>query len=228
MPIPHLSPKLIAAWMAVGIICATRAQTAPTPVAEPAPAPENEVAPVVDPAKAAASAAAAAQTPAPAAPKHDRVMSNTVAATLADGMPKYTPPPKPVELKPEDEATDLRDTDKPKNKIIRLQKVIVTEPKPPVFRDRDLESKSGLTERGMQSNPGLHIGNLGGLNRPTALLMYEEQERLKNMADLNKDARDAKNSGDSSASDHILRENNRANYRPSDFGWNSDDPAGKK
>ena len=102
------------------------------------------------------------------------------------------------------------------------------EPKPPVFRDRDLESKSGLTERGMKSNPGLGIGHFGGLNRPTALLMYEEQERLKNMSDLSKDSRDARNSGDTAAADNISKENNRANYRPSDFGWNSDDPAGKK
>ncbi len=102
--------------------------------------------------------------------------------------------------------------------------MIVTESKPPVFRDRDLESKESLADRGLRANAGLKVGDFGGLNRPTALLMYEEKERLDNMADLKKDAHDATNSGDSDAADHILRENNRANYRPSDFGWNSSVP----
>ena len=96
------------------------------------------------------------------------------------------------------------------------------EPRPLVFRERDLRSKSGLTDLGLKSHPGLGIGNFGGLNRPTALLMYQEKERLDTMAELKNDAKDAKNSGDSTAGDYILRENNRANYRPSDFGWNSD------
>lgn len=210
------APWLITALLAAGLMVAARAQTAPAPVA-----PVKEVSPVLDPAKAAASTAAVET---PAAPKHDRVMSNAVAATLADGMPKYNPPPKAVEPTPEEPAADLREIDKPKNKIIRLQKVIVSEPKPPVFRDRDLEKKSGLTNRGLERHAGLQIGNAWGLNRPVALLMYEEQERLDNMSALNNDAKDAKNSGDSAAAAHILKENNRANYRPSDFGWNSDNP----
>lgn len=208
MPTSRCAPRLITALFALGLASASRAQTAPTPAAEPA------TSPVLEPAKPAPADN-------PAQPKHDRVMSDQVASTLADGMPKYNPPPKLPEPKPEDETADLRETDKPKNKIIRLQKFIVKEPKPPVFRDRDLESKSGLTDRGLKSNPGLHIGNLGGLNRPIALLMYEEEERLGNMADLRKDAKDAKNSGDTTAADYILKENNRANYRPSDFGWDS-------
>jgi len=224
MPSTIRTLGLITALAALAIVSGGRAQNDTGAATEPATSPSTEIAPVLDPAKVAASAASVGV---PVAPQRDRVMSNTVAATLADGMPKYNPPPKAIEPKPEDESADLRETDKPKNKIIRLQKFIVKEPKPPVFRDRDLESKSGLTDRGLKNNPGLGIGNFGGLNRPTALLMYEEQERLRNMAELNKDAKDAKNSGNSTASDYILRENNRANYRPSDFGWNSDNPAGK-
>ena len=224
MPSTFRTPGLITALMAFALVSSGQAQTAPGTASEPAASPLPEIAPVLDPAKVAASSAAAER---PAAPSRDRVMSDSVAATLADGMPKYNPPPKPPEPKPGDEPADLRETDKPKNRIIRLQKYIVKEPKPPVFRDRDLESKSGLTDRGLRSNPGLGIGNFAGLNRPTALLMYEEQERLKNMSELSKDAKDARNSGDSAAADYILKENNRANYRPSDFGWNSDNPAGK-
>jgi hypothetical protein len=211
MPTALRAPRLITVLFALALAAAGRAQTATLSADATTPAPAVETA-----------------QPAPAAPKHDRVMSDEVASTLASGMPKYNPPPKLPEPKPEEEQPDLRETDQPKNKIIRLQKFMVKEPKPPVFRDRDLESKSGLTNRGMKSNPGLGIGNFGGLNRPIGLLMYEEQERLRNMADLNKDARDAKASGDATAADYILKENHRANYRPSDFGWNSDDPAGKK
>ena len=214
MPLARRTPRPLPALFAVAFACSVHAQTAP------APAPDPAVAPVVDPAKAAASAAETG----PATPKHERVMSDEVAATLSTGMPKYNPPPKLPEPKPEDEQVDLRETDKPKNKIIRLQKFIVKEPKPPVFRDRDLESKSGLTDRGLKSHPGLNSGTFGGLNRPTALLMYEESERLKNMSELKNDAKDAKASGDPTAADYILKENNRANYRPSDFGWNSDNP----
>jgi hypothetical protein len=221
MRFPARTPRLITALFALALVCTGRAQSAAQSSADPT---DTAVAPVVDPAKAPTTPDASLL---PAKPKHDRVMSNEVAATLADGMPKYSPPPKPVEPKPEEEQADLRETDKPKNKIIRLQKFVVKEPKPPVFRDRDLESSRSLTDRGLKSNPGLHIGNLAGLNRPTALLMYEEQERLSTMADLNKDAKDAKNSGDTTAADYISKENNRANYRPSDFNWNSDNPAGK-
>ena len=182
------------------------------------------------PAEAAAATATEPSKSAPAEnnlppprPKHDRVMSDEVAATLANGMPKYNPP-KPVEPKPEDEQADLRDSDKPKNGIIRLPKYVVKEPKPPLFRERDLHTGSEMTDIGLRRYLGLNIGNIGGLNRPVSLLMYQEQERLNNIADLKDDAKNAKRSGDSAASDYILRESNRVNYRPSDFGWNSDSP----
>ena len=216
MPDTLRTPRLITALFALSLACAARAQTSATPAADPA------VSPAVDPAKAASPADT------PAAPKHERVMSNAVAATLADGMPKYNPPPKVPEPKPEEEQADLRETDKPRNRIIRLPKYVVKEPKPPVFTDRQLQGKSGLTELGLKANAGLNFGNLGGLNRPTALLMYEETERLKSMSELKNDAKDAKSSGDPTAADYILKENNRANYRPSDFGWDtSPSPYGK-
>ena len=219
MPYSTRSSRLFAALFALSLASAGLAQTTPAPAVPPT----DTV--VVPPVGSAQAPVVSDSSLLPQAPKHDRVMSNTVAASLSDGMPKYAPPPKAPEPKPEDEQTDLRETDKPRNKIIRLQKVIVTEQKPPVFRDRDLESKESLANRGLKSNPGLGAGDIGGLNRPTALLMYYEKERLDNMADLKKDAKDAKNSGDSDAADHILRENNRANYRPSDFNWNSSSPA---
>jgi hypothetical protein len=203
---------LVTPLLALGLLTAGRAQATDS-ATEPAGTP------VAEPAKSAP----AENRILPTRPKRERVMSDEVAATLATGMPKYNPP-KPVEPKPEDEQTDLRETDKPRNGIIRLPKYVVKEPKPPVFREHDLHTGSEMTDIGLRRYIGLNIGNLGGLNRPVSLLMYQEKERLDNMADLKEDAKNAKRSGDSAASDYIMRESNRANYRPSDFSWNSDSP----
>lgn len=208
-----MPPSLrFSAWFtaccALGLASTGRAQATPAPAAPGTALVAKPATPAPD------------LTPVP--PKHERVMSNAVAASLADYMPKYQPPPKPVEPKPEDEAADLRETNKPKNRIIRLPKYTVTEPKPPVFSERELHSKEELNRLAMQRNFGLHIGNIGGMNQPTALFMYEEQERLNNMSNLKDDARTAKRAGDSAASDYILKQSNRTYYRPSDFGWNSD------
>ncbi|MEO6876463.1 MAG: hypothetical protein ABI222_16730 [Opitutaceae bacterium] len=217
MPNSLRPSALITAFFALGLAVSVRAQTSPATVAEPAGVSGAEpvkTEPATEP-----------EAPRPAAlnqPKHDRVMSSEVAATFASGMPKYNPPPKRPEPKPEEEQVDLRETDKPKNKIIRLQKYVVKEPKPPIFRERDLHTKSELTAMALKRHAGLKIGNIGGLNDPTALFMYEEKQRLGDISDLKDEARNAKNSGDSVASDYITKETNRTYYRPSDFGWNSD------
>jgi len=108
-------------------------------------------------------------------------------------MPKYNPPPKP---NPADEDVDLRDVDKPKNGIIRLPKYTVQEKKPPVFRERDIYSRSGLAELAK-----IRYSTGTGLNRVTlplfgtspearAMAMYAEDERLNNMSELKDNARD--------------------------------------
>jgi len=214
MTCPRRFPSLLPAILALGCATAGWAQTPVSPAASPTP--------VVEP---ASGAPAATPDPTPAKPKRARVMSNEVAASLAPWMPKYNPP-KPVEPKADEDA-DARDIDRPKNGIVRLPKYVVTEPKPPVFRDRDLHTKEEMTDIGLRRNRGLSLGNIGGFNQPIALMMYQEQERLDNMADLKDDAKTAKRSGDSASADYISRETARTYYRPSDFGWNSDNPAGK-
>jgi len=204
-------PSLATVLLALSLAATGRAQAA----APAAPAAPN---PVVEPAKAAPEAQPDA---APARPRHSRVMSDEVAASLATGMPKYNPP-KPVEPKPEEEQADLREIDKPKNKIIRLPKYTVREPKPPVFREIDLRSRSQQADIALRQHAGLKAGNIGGLNDPIALLMYQEQDRLNSIAELNDDAQTAKRAGNTAGSDYILKESNRTYYRPSDFGWNSD------
>jgi len=202
--------SLLIMWLALGLAAAVRSQTAAPEAAAPNP--------TVEPPKPAPEAQPEA---APAPSKHSRVMSDEVAASLATGMPKYNPP-KPVAPKSEEDLPDLRETDKPKNTIIRLPKYTVKEPRPPVFREIDLRSKSQQADIALRQHVGLKIGNLGGLNDPVALMMYQEQDRLNSMTELAADAAAAKRAGDTAASDYILRQSNRTYYRPSDFGWNSD------
>ncbi len=125
---------------------------------------------------------------------HRRTVSKNVAAALAASMPKYDPP-KPKEEKPVDDR-DLREVDKPRNKIIRLPEYVVRQEKPPVFRERDIYTNKGLAQ--LAKNRYLSE-TAKGLNRYTiplfgmgaeayALARYEEDERLENISDLNQSA----------------------------------------
>ena len=53
-------------------------------------------------------------------------------------------------IKAEEEAADLRDTDKPKNGIVRLEKYVVREERPPIFTERQINTKKGLTSIAMR------------------------------------------------------------------------------
>lgn len=172
--------------------------------------------PAAEPAKAAPDAIAPA---APARPKRERAISGELAASLADTMPKYAPPPKPVAPVAEEDKPDLREIDKPRNTIIRLPKYVVQAPRPPIFRERDLRTPGGIADLAMKRYAGLGFGPFSELNRGIALTMYQEQERLNNMAGLADDARTLRGAGDSAAADYISRESQKTYLRPDDFGW---------
>ncbi len=119
----------------------------------------------------------AAGDTAPAEPKkRTRVVSNEVAAALAAGMPKYDPP-KPVEPKAEEDLPDLRESDKPRNGIIRLPDYVVREKKPPVFNQADVRDKQNFA---LHRFAGLNLS--GGNNRIARDLLWEE-ERLTSKAE---------------------------------------------
>lgn len=126
-------------------------------------------------------------TPEPAAtektdtPKRARPVSNEVAAALAAVMPKYDPP-KPVEPKSEAELADLRETDKPRNGIVRLPEYVVREKKPPVFRERDLLGEEGRAELAKRKYAGLGLSLLPGMNKDVARYMMQEEDRQIDMA----------------------------------------------
>ena len=162
--------------------------------------------------------------PAPA-PKKERPISSGVASALAASMPKYNPPPKP---NPNDEDVDLREVDKPRNGIIRLPKYTVQEKKPPLFRERDIFTRSGLAD--LAKNRYLTAADRV-LNRMTlplfgtsaearAMAMYAEDERLNNMSDLKDTARDV-GYLDPAEGAYIKRVTDQTYMRDSGFGYDS-------
>jgi len=139
-----------------------------------------------------------------------RAVSENVAAQLAARMPQYTPPPdpkkpssdagptSPAQNEQAEDLTDLRDEDRPQNQILRLPDYVVREKKPPVFRERDIHSPSSLaalTASRYLSETGQALNRytlplFGGGAQAYALARYEEDERLRNIRDLNDTARD--------------------------------------
>jgi hypothetical protein len=148
---------------------------------------QNPVAPSTSPVLAPAETKKAAPA---TTGKRSRAISPEVAAALAAAAPKYTPPPPKPEPKPESELPDMREIDKPANQIIRLPKVIVQEPRSPVFTERSISTPKGLTDIAMRryisdADRALNRFTLplfGTSKEARALEMYAEDERLRNMS----------------------------------------------
>ncbi|MSU49830.1 MAG: hypothetical protein EXS37_12225 [Opitutus sp.] len=168
--------------------------------------------------------------PPPAPPRRNRAISAEAAAALAAVVPKFTPTPPKPEPKPEAEQIDLRDVDKPKNTIVRLPKYIVQEQKPAVFSERTIHTAKGLTDIAMRryiSDADRALNRftlpLFGISKEArALAMYAEDERLKNMSDLNDAGIDARKT-DPAAGSYILKESQKTYLRSRDFGWSNSD-----
>lgn len=219
-----LALTLAATLGLIGLVASGHAQG----TAAPAPAAPTEPAP--SPAEAEKPAEA------PGTPRRSRAISSGVAAALAAASPKYTPPPPPPpppppRPEPAEEAPDLRDTDKPKNAIVRLPKYIVREPKPVIFSERMISTKKGLTDIAMKRYltetdrvlNRFRIPLLTMTNEERALAMYAEDERLRNMSDL-KDNATAAGMSDSATSSYIRKESEKTFLRSSDFGWRGGGP----
>ena len=205
--------------------------------AQSAPAPSG---PFRDATAAAANADKTATAPAPAAaaqkrsdegPRRTRVISPEAAAALAANAPKFAPPPPPPEKKPEEELPDLRETDKPKNGIIRLPKYVVQERKPAVFTERDINTQKGLAELAKrrylsqvdQALNRFYIPFISQSNDERALSMYSEDERLQKMSDF-ADRANMVQKSDAASGLYIKREVDKTFQRPGDFGWQKSDP----
>jgi hypothetical protein len=100
------------------------------------------------------------------------------------------------------------------------------------LQERDVNTKQGLADIAMRryitdadralnrwSILGVHSTGGGDSTTARALAMYADDERLKNMSDLNDAARDAAKS-DPAAGAYIKRLTSETYMRRADFGWN--------
>lgn len=117
-------------------------------------------------------------------------LSRTTTNAVSSGIPFNAPQPPKKEPEPAP-VIDLNDADRPANEIIRLPAYIVREPRPPVFRERDIYTKKGLGELAVnryfsETAKALNKYTLpfvGMGSESYAMMMLEEDERLKNMED---------------------------------------------
>ena len=173
------------------------------PALQPAPSSAASSTPLLAP-KPETTTVTGTTTPsisAPTAPKKPRPMSDEVAAIMATGRPKYNPP-KVEEKQPEPVVEE------PKNDIPRLPQFVVRGNRTPVFKnfkERDLHDAKGLSDIEMKRHPGLDIPYIGFLNRPVALEMYRDEQRLNDIDEVRKAASDAAMAGDTAGSDYIRR-----------------------
>lgn len=122
-------------------------------------------------------------------------MSPATAALLSERMPKFTPiavvsttPASPLlTITKAPELPDLREVDRPRNTIFRLQQYVVQEEKPltSTLKERELLTPSGRLQLGLKRYPGLRLGSLPFLsNDGWALAMLEEDFRLERKAEM--------------------------------------------
>jgi hypothetical protein len=180
---------------------------------------ETSAPPILVPAPPASAAAASpASAPPPLRNAADKPQSSELSAMLAARMPAYTPPPPPPPPEPEGEAVDLRDVDKPKNRIIRLPKYVVHAEKPPIFREKDIYTQDGINRLAMLRYSGLGIVPGSQLNRGIAGEMYREQDRLNAMSALEDSAAAMQRGGDKEEA-KFIRAASRSTYQQSlDWG----------
>lgn len=208
-------PLRLAGYAAFGLLLGgVRAE----PPAE-APAPPSLAAPLGAPARteAAESPAPGGQRPAP----------SDTSAMISAGLPKYSPPKPAPPPRPESELPDLRDTDKPRNEIIRLPKYVVRAAKPPIFREQDIHNAQGLADLAVRrylSEFDRELLNkvtlplFGSTPEARALEMYREDLRWSNLASLNDTANAMARGGDKSESVYIKREAEDTYMRTIDWG----------
>jgi hypothetical protein len=139
---------------------------------------------------------------------------------LSASMPQYAPPPPAPPPKPEvtEDSPDLRDVDKPKNRIIRLPKYTVHAEKPPIFREQDIYSADGIARLALLRYGGLSVVPLSDMNAGVATEMYRENQRLNNMSMLEDTAASMQSGGDKDEA-KMIREASQSTYQQSlDWG----------
>jgi hypothetical protein len=178
---------------------------------------------------ALASAAAAAPKPPAAEPKkadERQITDLDIANALVDSMPKYNPP------KAQDDgpltSDPSADNDQPRNKIIRLPAMQVFRDKSPVFTEKNSYTKAGLEAIAIKRYLGdfdskilnrWHIPFLSMSAGDRALQMYNEDERLANIRELNDEAYIISATGDPAEGEFIKKATQDTYMRNMDWGW---------
>jgi hypothetical protein len=187
---------------------------------------------------AAESCLAQSANPPPApqtAPSAQEAASPQVAAALAGTIPKYNPPT-PQKLSAEEaEFAALEARDKPKNKIIRLPKVVVQGVRPPIFAEHELYTPSGLTDLALKR----YVTDVNGMPSATAAALtrflfgsyaqqqYQAAQRQQEMSDTEDTAKMFQRAGDSGESAALNQAVQDSYLLRGDFGGSAEpsDPA---
>jgi hypothetical protein len=115
--------------------------------------------------------------PAPTRPATAHFVSPETAARLSIGAPKYVTP---TAAKATTSTLDLRQTDHPRNAIIRLPNYIVRDPKAPVYSEDQFPTPEAKLQRTYARHRGLGIGSIGILkNDLAARQIQEDDERVE-------------------------------------------------
>jgi hypothetical protein len=111
---------------------------------------------------------------------HTRAVSPQTAALLQAATPKFAPAAAAATP-----AVQSREPDKPRNGIIRLPPYHVREPRPPVFKEREILSLDGRLKLALKKFPGVRLNPLFFLNSNDgiALAMLEEEYRLQRISE---------------------------------------------
>jgi hypothetical protein len=189
-----------------------RAQTDSTaaPAAATAAAPEPETAPIFT---ASGAQPAPAAVVAPSSGGKPQIRSPELATAVTSGLPHYEPP-KSAAIQAAEQTAALRDTDIPRNHIVRLPKYEVKEDQSAENARRKIpltpQQKADLAMKqyviDTKDMSPFAAGIARALFQDYATQEYEDAERAKNMADLSFDAKEAALSGDDAGSAAIKAE----------------------
>jgi hypothetical protein len=161
------------------------------------------------------------ETPLKAQAPH--AISPETTSLLSANAPKYSPP-KPEEKKP-DPYANLRDADQPRNKVIRLPKVVVEGQRPPIFADKEMYSSKGFTDLALKryvadpkSMPNFAAAATRFLFSNYGREQYQEDQRLNDLRDLKDSAVMFHRSGDSDEVNYIKSAARDIYLQRGDFG----------
>lgn len=140
-----------------------------------------------------------------------RIKSSELARALSDSLPQYQAP------QPQAAAQPKPEDDQPRNGIIRLPNYVVKEARPPIFTEKQLYTKQGLTDLNISRYVGLDPSKMPSplaanitrfLFADGANQDYEDAQRQAAISDAGDMAQNAAIAGDPGESEFIKRVSN--------------------